>query len=510
MIDREGAPVPIEAQVRGSPARFLDQDDVEQRIPVHVVWELTLACDLKCLHCGSRAGRRRSTELSTEECLETVAVLAGLGTREISLIGGEAYLRSDWVEIVRAIRSYGIYCGLQTGGRNLTRERLQDAAAAGLNGVGVSVDGMERLHEKLRGVRGCYRSALDTLRHARELGLRTSVNTQIGAETMSDLPPLMEVIAQCGATHWQLQLTVPMGNAADSAELVLQPHQLLELMPLLARLYREALDRNILMTLGNNIGYFGPYEHVWRGFGDESVHWTGCSAGRNVLAIEADGTVKGCPSLATTDYGGGNVRQLSLDRIWRSSPRITAIRPASSAGMWGFCQTCYYADVCSGGCTWMAHSLFGRAGNNPFCHYRALKLAAQGLRERVVKVEEASNAPFAVGKFALLLEQADGRPVAFEHPAPGLTHIAPAPVQEPAASGSSPAELTLCGACRCYIRKSEVICPHCGKDVAESARERDDQAARRREAQETLESALAAAIGYGTYRSDRERLQAAE
>ena len=65
------------------------------------------------------------------------------------------------------------------------------------------------------------------------------------------------------------------------------------------------MRRGLLMSVGNNIGYFGPYEHIWRGFGDERVHWTGCSAGQTGLALEADGTVKGCPSLATVGFAGG-------------------------------------------------------------------------------------------------------------------------------------------------------------------------------------------------------------
>ena len=71
----------------GRSVRFQSDADFRGFVPVHVVWELTLACDLKCLHCGSRAGRRRPGELSTAECLDVVEALAALGTREVSLIG---------------------------------------------------------------------------------------------------------------------------------------------------------------------------------------------------------------------------------------------------------------------------------------------------------------------------------------------------------------------------------------------------------------------------------------
>jgi MoaA/NifB/PqqE/SkfB family radical SAM enzyme len=65
--------------------------------PVYVVWEITLACNLKCVHCGSRAGHARQNELSTAECIEVIEQLAELGTREISIIGGEAFARRDWL-----------------------------------------------------------------------------------------------------------------------------------------------------------------------------------------------------------------------------------------------------------------------------------------------------------------------------------------------------------------------------------------------------------------------------
>ncbi|MFP3733101.1 hypothetical protein SB690_20285, partial [Bacillus sp. SIMBA_006] len=83
-------------------------------------------------------------------------------------------------------------------------------------------------------------------------GLAVSVNAQIGSATMRDLPALMDSIIEIGATHWQIQLTVAMGNAVDHDELLLQPYQLDELMPLLADLYKRGLDRGLLMNVGNN------------------------------------------------------------------------------------------------------------------------------------------------------------------------------------------------------------------------------------------------------------------
>jgi Y-X(10)_GDL-associated radical SAM protein len=460
------------------PARYLRDDDFQRFVPVHVVWEITLACDLKCLHCGSRAGRRRPNELNTEECLEVIESLARLGTREVSLIGGEAYLRKDWIQLIEAIRSHGMYCAIQTGGRNLNPARLAQAVEAGLNGVGVSLDGMAPLHDKVRNVPGSFGKAIDTLKRARAAGLATSVNTQIGALTLPDLPALMDTIIELGATHWQIQLTVAMGNAADNDELLLQPYQLQELMPLLASLYRRGLSHGLLMNVGNNIGYYGPYEHLWRGFGDERVHWTGCSAGQQVIALEADGTVKGCPSLATVGFAGGNVRDLSLEEIWRTSEAIHFGRLRSVDDLWGFCRTCYYADVCRGGCTWTSHSLLGKPGNNPYCHYRVIELQKQGLRERIVKVEEAGATSFAVGRFDLVTEKiADGTPVASIVRSGQTIELTWKNKGKRAPEvGRVPAKLELCRNCNGYVHAHEQTCPHCSEDIAASARIYEEQA----------------------------------
>lgn len=114
-------------------------------------------CDLACRHCGSRAGHARPDELSTAEAIDLVDQMAALGVKEVSLIGGEAYLREDWLDIVRRIRGHGMICQLTTGGRGLTEEILIAAKDAGLTGVGISIDGLESTHDSLRGVKGSFR-----------------------------------------------------------------------------------------------------------------------------------------------------------------------------------------------------------------------------------------------------------------------------------------------------------------------------------------------------------------
>jgi len=393
------------------PRRRLSLSDQVGCVPVYVVWELTLACNLKCIHCGSRAGHRRARELTTSECIDVIRQLAELGTREISIIGGEAFIRRDWLTIIRAIRDHGIDCTMQTGGYKFSADMIRAAADAGLLGLGVSIDGLEPLHDRLRGVKGSYREALRVLGDCRRAGLTASVNTQITSAVMGDLPDVMEVIIDAGAKYWQVQLTVAMGNAVDHDAILLQPYDLATLMPLLAELHLKGRERDLVLLPGNNVGYFGPYDVLWRG--PDRGYYSGCPAGQNVIGLEADGTVKGCPSLATDRYGAGDVRSASLADLWATHPALQFNRDRGTDDLWGFCRECYYAEACRGGCTWTSDSLLGRRGNNPYCHHRVLTLAERGLRERIVKVEDAPAQPFATGRFALIEEpMPNGAPLA--------------------------------------------------------------------------------------------------
>ncbi|HEX8791066.1 MAG TPA: radical SAM protein [Polyangiaceae bacterium] len=371
--------------------------------PLIAVWELTLRCDLACRHCGSRAGRARPDELSTDECLDLVRQLAELGTREVAIIGGEAYLRDDWLEIVRAIRSHGMLPTMTTGGRGMTRERAEGAARAGMHSVSVSVDGEEETHDRLRGVKGSHRAALAALANLRAAGIPVGANTQINRLSMPELPQVFERLAAAGIRSWQIQLTVAMGRAVDEPDVLLQPYDLVALFPMLAELVHRAEQAGVDVVAGNNVGYFGPYEKVLRGR-THAGHSCGCGAGLIALGIEADGTIKGCPSLATKEWAGGNVRQTSLRDIWERAMPLRYTRDRTRRDLWGFCASCYYAAECRAGCTWTADVLFGRPGNNPYCHHRATELRKKGLRERIVRVEAAPGEPFDRGLFELVVE----------------------------------------------------------------------------------------------------------
>ena len=379
--------------------------DVAHR-PYYVVWEVTLACDLACRHCGSRAGKARPDELTTEECLDLVDQIADMGAKEVTVIGGEAYLRPDWLDIIRKIRSRGMNSTMTTGGRGLTAEMARAAKEAGLQSSSVSIDGAQDTHDRLRGAAGSWEAAWQAAKHLRKAGVGVSINTQINRLSLFELDDIFERLLEVGAHGWQIQLTVPMGRAADMPEVLLQPYDLLEVYPRLAELADRCKEKNILLWPGNNIGYFGPYESKFRGTTLRG-HLGSCSAGRSTLGIEANGAIKGCPSLPTEAWTGGNIRENSLKDIWERAGAMRYTRDRTVKDLWGFCGDCYYADECRSGCTWTGFTMFGKPGNNPYCHHRALEYQKKGMREVLLPAQSAPGKPFDHGEFQLIVERLD-------------------------------------------------------------------------------------------------------
>lgn len=371
--------------------------------PLNAVWELTLRCDLACRHCSSRAGRARPDELSTAEALALVDEMADLGVLEVTLIGGEAYLHRDWTTIIRAIRGRGMECTMVTGGRGMTRERARMASDAGVMSVSVSIDGVEATHDALRGAKGSFAGAMRAMENLALENVQVSANTQIGRRNRRELADVFEHIADAGAHSWQLQITVAGGRVVDDPSLLLEPYHLLEVMPSIARIKPLADEADVRIWPGNNLGYYGPFETLLRGHLPRGRKGS-CGAGRFIIGIEANGAVKACPSLPTMTYVGGSSRDASLRDIWQRAEPIRFTRTDRTSELWGRCADCYYASDCQGGCTWTAHSLVGRRGNNPFCHHRALELLREGRRERIERTHGASGTPFDHGTFAIIEE----------------------------------------------------------------------------------------------------------
>jgi len=377
----------------------------------YAVWEITLKCNLACLHCGSRAGEKRQKELTTEESFNLVEQMAAMGIKEVSLIGGEAFLRADWLLIAAHIKSKGMKVSMTTGGFGISLGTAKRMKQAGIDTVSVSVDGLENTHDTLRGKIGSWQACFKAIKFLRNVGITVGVNTQINRNTASELALLYQRLVDEKVQAWQIQLTVPMGNAVDNAQILLQPIELLDLYPVLYYLSLRSRKDGLTIQPGNNIGYFGPYERTLRGANHLESEWAfykGCRAGIDTIGIEADGKIKGCPSLPSDVYTGGNIREKRLSDIFHNSEQLSINKASSliesTEHLWGHCASCEFASTCRGGCHWTAHVFLGKRGNNPYCHHRVLKLAVQGKKERFFLSTRGTGKPFDHGVFTLVEE----------------------------------------------------------------------------------------------------------
>src|SRR5262249_28666589 len=161
-----------------------------------------------------------------------------------------------WDLIAAEIARRGMFCSIVSGARQMTDERIERAVAAGVGKISLSIDGLERTHDAIRGSRGSWKAAVSAARRIAKRGIDLSVNPQMNLLTMPELPSVADLLVSVGARSWMVILTAAMGRAADRPSLLLQPYHLLYLFPLLAAIKRERLDpHGIAFFPGNNVGY---------------------------------------------------------------------------------------------------------------------------------------------------------------------------------------------------------------------------------------------------------------
>jgi radical SAM protein with 4Fe4S-binding SPASM domain len=341
--------------------------------PRACVWELTLACNLRCKHCGSFAGERRADEMTLAENLKVADDLAALGCRRVTLSGGEPTLNHDWDAIGKRLADQGVKVNLISNGWHWTDDHVTRAKAAGFVGAAFSLDGFEAEHDEFRQA-GSFKRVIAAIEACVRGGLPVAVNTTVNKLNLRQLRPLRDFIALRGAFSMQIQLATPSGNMGEHRDLVVDPADLVWLVPELADICRQN-TRKFFAVAADDIGYYGMAEQGLRDDGGELPFWIGCRAGCQVIGIEAGGNVKGCLSLPSSKHGEsrfveGNLRKESLAEIWNGKNAFSYNRQHTEAKLTGFCRVCRYRDFCRGGCTWTVycHALDGGVGN-PYCFY---------------------------------------------------------------------------------------------------------------------------------------------
>jgi len=342
------------------------------RAPRSCFWEITEACNLRCIHCESASGKAASDELTTAEALDLAAQLAEIGCHEVLLTGGEPLVRPDWDTIVGRLVQLGMNVGLISNGLRLGTQVLDRLVSLGVKGVSLSLDGDRTVHDRIRlparGSASSYDAVIAAIERVSASPLKTAVITQIHRGNIDDLARMYEQLVRLGVNVWQVQICMPLGRLLQYREqYLIDPEQISGLQEQLAGLVRDGRMR---IAVADNIGYYGPQEPAIRGsvMGIEAF-WTGCVAGCQVVAICANGDVKGCPS-HPREFVVGSIRQTPLGTIWREAERFAYNTRWDEPLLEGACKTCPYRRLCRAGCTTMAYSVTGTIYDNPYCVQR--------------------------------------------------------------------------------------------------------------------------------------------
>jgi len=336
--------------------------------PQSVVWETTLRCNMRCLHCGSVAGDARPDELSTAEALDLCDQLAALDTETVILSGGETLLRDDWPQITERLIDHGILVGLITNGVVLDKDRkvlaellrLYDGSRGGIS-LGISLDGLDQAHDEIRGIPGSFQQVLRCLKLTADNGLPAVVLTTVNGRNVADLRPLRDLIFELAPYAWQFQTCSVYGRMKERRDWLLTREQYIDLVQFLAE-NRRLRKENPRTDPADCIGYHGEFEADLR-----SEPWHGCHAGIRGIGIESNGNIKGCLSLLDPIFVEDNIRQHSLAEIWDRPGAFAYNREFEVSKLEGMCAGCEHGKACAAGCRGVAHSVTGSFYQAPFC-----------------------------------------------------------------------------------------------------------------------------------------------
>ena len=335
-------------------------------VPENAVWELTLRCNMRCLHCGSAAGKARKNELSLEECFRVADELLGLGCRNITFIGGEIFFYRGWEKVARRMSDGGATVNIITNAFRLGDEEIAQIKAANLSNVGISLDGMEKNHDRIRGKKGAYQRVLSAFERLNQEGIPTAVVTSLLDFNVADLEQMHDLLAAHRVEIWQIQIVNAMGNIAGGQEYLLNPARLGEITNFIRGKRRAGAVR---VYAGDDIGYFDENEIYLRSRPGTISVWNGCQAGLRVVGIDSAGNVKGCESIYSDKFIEGNLREESLAEIWTKDGNFAYNRNFDVSMLTGACASCDKGSQSRGGCRGSSYFSSGSLFESRYCNY---------------------------------------------------------------------------------------------------------------------------------------------
>ncbi|MED3551524.1 TIGR04053 family radical SAM/SPASM domain-containing protein [Cytobacillus praedii] len=353
--------------------------------PFIVIWELTRACQLKCLHCRAEAQYRRDPrELSFEEGKVLIDQIHEMNNPMLVFTGGDPLMRGDVFDIAEYAVKKGVRVSMTPSATpNVTKEAIEKAKEVGLSRWAFSLDGPNaEVHDHFRGTAGSFDLTMERIKYLHELEIPIQINTVISRYNIDYLDEMAKVVEGLKCVLWSVFFLVPTGRGQESDMISPVEHEkvftwLYELSKrvpfdikttaaqhyrrvVIQQKMREAKDqRDEIQYLDalTQQGLTGSIDGLGRAP-------KGVNDGNGFVFISHVGDVY--PS-GLLPVKAGNVREQSLGEIYRESPIFKDLRNPDKYK--GKCGVCEFRYVC-GGSRSRAYAMTGDyMESEPFCVY---------------------------------------------------------------------------------------------------------------------------------------------
>ena len=323
-----------------------------------VVWNVTRACNLKCIHCYAHAvGRSRETELTTEQAKTMIDDLAQFGVPVLLFSGGEPLVRPDLVELARYAVAKGMRAVISTNGTLITREKAKELKSVGLSYVGVSLDGMEEINDQFRGKKGAFREAMEGIRNCQEAGLKVGLRFTINRMNMGEVSRIFDLLEASNIPRVCFYHLVYAGRGSDLIDQDLDHDDTRRVVDLIMDRTKDLHDRGMakeVLTVDNHSD--GPYLYLrmlrQRNPRAEEVLSLlkmneGNNSGRGIGCISWDGSVYADQFWRHCSFG--NIMERPFSKIWTdlSNPLMAKLKD-KKLYVKGRCASCQWLDICGG------------------------------------------------------------------------------------------------------------------------------------------------------------------
>ncbi|MGD9319102.1 MAG: 12,18-didecarboxysiroheme deacetylase [Desulfobacteraceae bacterium] len=323
-----------------------------------VVWNVTRACNLKCIHCYAHAvGRSRETELTTEQAKTMIDDLAQFGVPVLLFSGGEPLVRPDLVELARYAVAKGMRAVISTNGTLITQEKAKELKGVGLSYVGVSLDGMEAINDQFRGKKGAFRDAMKGIRNCQDAGLKVGLRFTINRMNMGEVSRIFDLLEVSNIPRVCFYHLVYAGRGSDLIDQDLDHAETRKVVDLIMDRTKDLHDRGLVkevLTVDNHAD--GPYLYLkmvrQRNPRAKEVLALlkmneGNNSGRGIGCISWDGAVYADQFWRHCSFG--NILEKPFSQIWTdlSNPLMAKLKDKKQY-VKGRCASCQWLDICGG------------------------------------------------------------------------------------------------------------------------------------------------------------------